>query len=389
MISNSEFEHEPTKPAISNKLIITVVLLSAMCGTVGGAIGATYSLRSRNIAAPITVQQGLYKEESAVIDVVRKTSPAVVSVVISRDLNTLPGFGFGRLEQLPNIQQVGAGTGFFVTSNGLLLTNRHVVADERANYTVVTNDGKTYEARVLARDPVNDLAILQVEIKDAPILPLADSSQLQIGQQVVAIGNSLGQYQNTVTSGIVSGIGRSITAGGRDGSEQLEGVIQTDAAINPGNSGGPLLNLAGQVIGINTAIDQEGQLVGFAIPANDAQRALESYDKTGKIVRPFLGIRYTTITKALAGQQSLPRDYGALILRGSTADDFAVLPGSPADRAGLVENDIILEINGNKITENNTLSRQLKNYKAGDALLLKVFHRSEEKEVRLTLGESS
>ena len=169
---------------------------------------------------------------------------------------------------------------------------------------------------------------------------MSDSSLIQIGQQVVAIGNSLGQYQNTVTTGVVSGIGRSITAGGAGGFESLEGVIQTDAAINPGNSGGPLLNTAGQVVGINTAVDLNGQAVGFAIPSNDAQKALDSFRKLGKIIRPFIGVRYIMITKALAETEALPKDFGALLVRGDSAD-FAVIPGSPADKAGLLENDII------------------------------------------------
>jgi serine protease Do len=347
-----------------------------------------------------TIQHGVYKEDSAIIEAVKQASPAVVSIVISEDINKLqspnngfsPFFGFPTPPRstTPNIQEVGAGSGFFVTKDGLVLTNKHVASIEQASYSVVTTDGKSYPAQVVARDPVDDIAILKIDIQNAPILPLADSNQTQIGQQVVAIGNSLGEYQNTVTHGIVSGIGRTITAGGGaqgQGAEQLEGVIQTDAAINPGNSGGPLLNLAGQVIGINTAVDQQGQLVGFALPSNLAGSALASYQKSGKISRPFLGVRYVIVTPALAESKKLARDYGALIIAGSSGGSAAVVAGSPAEKAGLLENDIILEVNGNKINVNNTLARQLQQYNSGDNITLKIYRNGSEKTINVALGE--
>lgn len=403
---------ETVKTAKYPRVPVAVFLaLSFIFGAVGGAFGGVYMSRLPNLQQAFSKNGGqparqsiVLNEDSAVIDVVKSASPAVVSIVVTKDLNKIPGYGlspfdddpffnffFGGRQQRPsgpNIQQVGAGTGFFVTEDGLILTNKHVVNDEQASYTVLTQDGTKYEAKVLASDPVNDLALVKIDIKNAPKLELADSSQLQVGQRVIAIGNSLGQYQNTVTSGIVSGIGRKITAGGQGELEELSGVIQTDAAINPGNSGGPLLNTAGQVIGINTAIDQQGQLVGFAIPANDARKSLESYQKNGKITRPFLGIRYIMITPELAEGENLPKAYGALILRGTSMTDFAVIPGSPADKAGLVENDIILEVNGKKLDENNSLNNVLKDYQAGDSLDLKVFHKGEEKNINVTLGES-
>jgi serine protease Do len=271
----------------------------------------------------------------------------------------------------------------------LILTNKHVVSNTSASYTVITSDGKKYNAKVLAQDPANDLAIVKIDIQNAPFLKLSDSSQLQVGQHVIAIGNSLGQYQNTVTSGIISGIGRSITAGSdTGGSENLSGVIQTDAAINPGNSGGPLLNIEGTVVGINTAIDQQGQLVGFAIPANEIAKALASYQKNGKITSAFLGVRYIIITDDIATQQNLPRNYGALILRGQNMTDFAVAPGSPADKAGVVENDIILEINGQKIDQDHPLSSLVSDFSPGDTVTLRVYHKGNEEDVKVTLGES-
>lgn len=380
-----------------------VVLLAVFCGFAGGALGAWLVVggpKVRNeagkpaeLAAP---QRIAVAEDSAVVDVVKRAGPAVVSIVISKDISqepisdfSFPFFGFPQQRpSTPDIQPVGAGSGFFVSGDGLILTNRHVVSDERASYTVLTSDGKRHEAKVLARDPVNDLAIIKVEVKDAPKLELADSGKVEIGQRVIAIGYSLGQYQNTVTTGVVSGIGRSIVAGSLEGEEQLEGVIQTDAAINPGNSGGPLLNVAGQVIGINTAIDREGQLVGFAIPSSDAARALESFRKTGRITRPFLGVRYLMVTEVLATAQGLPKDYGALVVRGEQLTDFAVVPGSPADKAGIVENDIILEVNGQRVDPDHTLARLLKPLAPNDTVTLKVYHRGEEKVLTVVLTEA-
>ena len=328
-------------------------------------------------------------EESAVTEVVKDASPAVVSIVISKDVGNIFSF-FGMPQQSgSNIQQVGAGTGFFVSADGLILTNKHVVSDSRAQYTVITTDGKQYEAKVVAQDPSNDLAIVKVEITNAPHLAFSDSNNLELGQHVIAIGNSLGEFQNTVTTGVVSGLSRSIVAGDRTSQEQLEGVIQTDAAINPGNSGGPLLNIAGQVIGVNTAVSEQGQLVGFAIPANDAKVALDSYLRSGKIVRPFLGVRYMMLTQAIADQMNLSRSSGALLTRGSSTADFAVVPGSPADKAGLKEGDIILDINGNAVNEDNTLSSVLKKFKPGDRILVRVFSGDAEKTVPVTLGETN
>ncbi len=408
-----DFKQNQLNGKLGFKFVILALILSLVFGAAGGAVGVIYVLKTpvyqkyfSNLLQTVTNQKITLSEDSAVIDVVKKASPAVVSIVISKDLSKIPGYGinpfyddpffnffYGSQQQpkssAPNIQQIGAGSGFFVSSDGLILTNKHVVSDDSASYTVLTQDGKKFEAKVLAKDPVNDLAIVKIETSNQPFLNLADSASIQIGQRVVAIGNSLGQYQNTVTTGIVSGIGRKITAGNeRGGSENLSGVIQTDAAINPGNSGGPLLNLSGEVIGINTAIDQQGQLVGFAIPANDANKSLTAFKKNGKITRPFLGVRYITLTPEIARQENLPKDYGALILRGQTMTDFAIIPGSPADKAGLVENDIILEINGQKVDEDHLLSDLLKDANVGDTVVLKIYHKGEEKTVSVVLGES-
>ncbi len=387
--------------------LAVVVLASIFAGFLGGFASTTFlssrpglqkSLTSGGLA---TNQKVIYEEDSAIIDVVEKASPAVVSIVVSKDLSQMKRYfsPYGNFfdvyggpqnnqKSAPNIQQVGAGSGFFVSSDGLILTNRHVVADTTATYSIVTNNGKTYDAKVLSRDSRNDLALIKVEISNAPVLPFADSDSVQIGQQVLAIGNSLGQYQNTVTSGIVSGIGRSVVAGDGSDSEQLEGVIQTDAAINPGNSGGPLLNLGGQVIGINTAIDQQGQLVGFAIPAGDAQKAIESFKKSGKISYPFLGVRYLMLDDRIAKAHNLSVTEGALILGGEEVGEDGVLAGSPADKAGFKEKDVIIEVEGHRINSQNSLARELKNYNVGQKLEIKVNREGKEQILTPTLEES-
>ncbi|MDO8582127.1 MAG: trypsin-like peptidase domain-containing protein [bacterium] len=356
-------------------------------------------------------------EDELVTRLVKKVQPSVVSISISKNIQSFSNrtgpnifpfddffeqFGFP--SQIPQQQPqqsepqnpsaggqkqvVGGGTGFIITADGMILTNKHVVSDVEAEYTVTTNDGKSYPAKILAQDPVNDFAVLKIDAKGLSAVTFGDSDSIAIGQTVVAIGNSLAQFPNTVTKGVISGLGRRVTAGDNRGmSEVIEGAIQTDAAINPGNSGGPLVNLHGEVIGINTAVSQAGQLIGFAIPINEAKRAVASVKKAGKIVRPWLGVRYVLVTKELADKNQLTVDYGALVLRGQTQTDFAVIPGSPADKAGLVENDIILEIDGTKIDKDHALSRIVARKNPGDTVTLKVISKGKEKTVKVKLGE--
>jgi serine protease Do len=400
-LNNSE---QPTTPAISNSQL-GIIILALLAGIVGGLFGSLnlaqrpFFQKMFHYNGGMMGQQNLVlNEESSTTNVVKNAGPAVVSIVISKQISQMPNmmfdpFGFfgnnnSQSQNSGELKKVGAGTGFFVSKDGLIVTNKHVVSDDNAQYSVVTNDGKSYEAKVLSKDPVNDIAIIKIDINNAPFLEFSDSSKVELGQHVIAIGNSLGQYQNTVTTGIISGIGRSITAGGAGELEQLDGVIQTDAAINSGNSGGPLLDLSGHVIGINTAADRQGQSIGFALPSNDVKAALDSYNSGGKITRPFLGVRYMMITEAVAKSENLPKDFGALIVRGNTLSDFAVQPGSPADKAGLVENDIILEVNGEKLSEQNSLAKVLKKYKPNDSLSLKVFSKGQEKTVTLIVGET-
>jgi len=318
------------------------------------------------------------EEESATIDVVKKISPSVVS--ITQEGENLDFFG-----QL--FKTTGSGTGFIVESNGLILTNKHVVSDKNAKYSVFMVDGTEYEAKILAIDPSYDLAFLKIEASDLPVVELGDSDSLQVGQKVIAIGNTLGQYQNTVTSGVISGIGRLITAGGGEGLDQetLENVIQTDAAINPGNSGGPLVNLAGQVVSVNTAVDQGGQLIGFSIPINLVKSALQSVIETGKVIRPMIGVRYINITKEFALRNSIKKEKGALVYSGS--GEPAVILGSPAQKAGLKESDIIVKINGSEILPTKSLALLLQQYQVGDKLKLTIFRDEVEFEVEVVLAE--
>lgn len=359
--------------------------------------------------APITAISG--SEEALTIAAVKKVQPAVVSIIIKKSINAIyndtnskfffidPFTGQRISPTTPNQgtngeslqeKEIGGGTGFIVTKDGYIVTNKHVVSDKGATYSVFLSDGKEYKGTLLDSDPLNDLAVLKIDGTNLPTVELSDSSMVEVGQTALAIGNSLNEYRQTVSKGIISGVNRTITASDQSGSsqEQLNGIIQTDAAINPGNSGGPLVNLAGQVIGINTAIDRSGQSIGFAIPINDAKFIIDSIKANGRVVRPQLGVRYMMITKPLAQANSLPRDYGALVSKGGD-NEVAVIPGSAADKAGIVENDIILEINGQKLDDSNQLAKVIQKFKAGETVNLKIYHKGEEKTVAVTLTENT
>lgn len=394
------------------------IIFGGISGAVTGAFSIKYIIpwAERNLNLVLGGENSadsgpgslILAEDSATVSTVEAASPAVVSIIISKkvsvssatgeDIFPFDFFGF----EWPGItvpedsgenaepveQEIGGGTGFIVTPDGLIVTNRHVVSDEEAKYSIVMNDGAKYDAKVQAMDTFFDIAVLKIDAVNLPTLEFGDSDNLKIGQTVIAIGNALSEYSNTVTKGVISGINRRVVAGDNFGqSEVIEEAIQTDAAINPGNSGGPLLDLAGRVIGVNTAVSQRGQLVGFAIPANSVKKIVESVKINGRIVRPWLGVRYVIVDSEMAKENNLAFDYGALVVRGENETEIAIVPGSPADKAGIVENDIILEIDGQRIDEDNTLARLIAKYNPGDEIKLKISHKGEEKEVIVTLEE--
>jgi serine protease Do len=356
--------------------------------------------------------QPLLTQQSLVENVVKKTSPAVVSIIISENVpkyvidpnsqnqqqnpfgNMFPGFPnllFNTPQYIQNgtqKQDIGGGSGFFVSADGLIVTNKHVVDQTGVDYTVFTNDGKSHPATVVAKDPVLDIALIKIDGSGYPYVNLGNSDALQVGQSVVAIGNALGEFRNTVSVGVVSGLSRSITAGdaASGASENLDNVIQTDAAINPGNSGGPLLDLYGNVIGVNVAVAQGSQSIGFALPINTVKSAIDSVKATGKIIRPYLGIRYMQINSEIQQANNLSVDYGALVTSGQNPNNLAVIPGSPADKAGIVENDIILEVNGTKLDSTHDLASVVRQYKVGDTITLTILHKGAQKTVPLTLA---
>lgn len=348
--------------------------------------------------------------EEQVIQTVKKALPAVVSIIVAKDLAALetqgfPFFGMPEelfeeseediLERLPKTDdgkiRVGGGSGFIVDSSGIVLTNKHVVIDKDAEYTVITPDEEKYQARVVARDPINDVAILKVAppAGGLPTLELGDSNKIILGQSVVAIGNALGEFKNTVSVGIVSGLSRLITAvtDMKGNMERLRGLIQTDAAINPGNSGGPLVNLKGEVIGINSAVIFGAQNIGFAIPINKAKEDLEDIKKYGHIRKPFLGVRYLMLNKIIQRKLNLIFDHGSLVLREK--EGRGVIRGSAADLAGLREGDIILEAAGMKLDDKTALEDVLDKMKIGDMIKMRVWRSGKEFDTEAKLGERS
>lgn len=361
---------------------------------------------SGKVIEKILEKQTIFSQEHFVIDVVKKTNPAVVSIIISKEIpkyetyidpnqqqnpfgDLFPGFSFNIPQYRQNgteKKNIGGGSGFFVSADGLIVTNKHVVDQKDVEYTVFTNDGKKHTASVVARDPVLDIALIKIEGSGFPYLSLGNSDNLEIGQNVIAIGNALGEYRNTVSVGVVSGLARSITASNGSGSaEVLDHVIQTDAAINPGNSGGPLLDLSGFVIGVNVAIAQGSQNIGFALPINSVKSAIESVKSIGKIVRPYLGLRYVAINAEMKEKNNLTVDYGILVKAGASVNELAVIPGSPADKAGIMENDIILEVDGVKLDDKTSLASIIRGKSVGQVVNLKILHKGEEKNISVTL----
>lgn len=326
-------------------------------------------------------QKIVMQEGETMADVFKKVSPSTVSIITESPITVNSFFGTN------TALQKGAGSGIIISQDGYILTNKHVVPDGTGKVTVVMADGKQYtDVSIVGRDPLNDIAFLKVAgVKNLPAAELGDSSAVSPGQRVVAIGNALGQFRNSVTAGIISGIGRPVEASdGAGSSEKLENLFQTDAAINPGNSGGPLVTLDGKVIGINTAVAQQAQTIGFAIPINEAKKLVDQVKKDGKIVKPYLGVYYINITPENANVININADHGAYITSSGSAQG-AVIPNSPGDKAGLREHDIILKLNGKDVTQDSTLASQLASFASGDKVTLTVQRSGKQITVQVTL----
>jgi len=329
-----------------------------------------------------------FSEYNQTIKAVKTATPSVVAVLMSKQLSKvkeeIEADMPRSLVDEKGMVKIGGCSGFFVSSGGYILTNRHIVEDEEASYTVVWQN-KTYPCQILARDRITDIAVLKIDGNNFPYLKFADSSQLKLGQTVIAIGNALGEFQNTVSRGIISGLSREIKAEIGESIQEFSGLIQTDAAINPGNSGGPLINLSGKVIGICTAVILGVENIGFAIPVNQAKSILEDIKKYGKVCRPSLGVRYFLIDEEMQKLHHIPFDYGAYIIHETIPGRGGIIPGGLAEKAGLKEGDIILEINNKKITKQSNLSRILAQYKIGDVIKATCWSEQEKKEIEVKL----
>ncbi len=392
MVQNGSAKRRPTGSAKTTHYF-QWLLFSLIGGFVAGVVGSLAVVSSLSQPAPAVV----IEKDAPVVhvpvvrsmstaDIVSAVSPAVVSIAVEDEVSGFGGFQVETDEGEVVKQRVGGGSGFIISSDGLILTNRHVVSSETADFVVILNDGREFQGEVLARDPLNDIALIDIDAKGLPTLSLGDSDAIQIGQTVLAIGNALGEFSNSVTKGIVSGINRRIVAGTGVQSDVIESAIQTDAAINQGNSGGPLLNEGGRVIGINTAVSRDGQSIGFAIPVNTAKVVVDSFQEFGRIVRPWLGVRYVLINPELAELNNIETKNGAVVV-GAGNDVPAVIPGSPAEKAGLLENDVIISINDVVITEQQSPSELIGNRQVGDVVTMVVVRDGEEVTLTATLEE--
>ena len=383
--------------------MVGAVVGGVVAMVMSGAFGFQTSFSVEDIAADDEAMESriieLIEEESATIAVVERVTPAVVSIVVKQERGALESSRGYRYfspysqsdalsdEEASELIEVSSGTGFFVTEDGFLLTNRHVVDTEDASFFVVTSDDQEIEAELIDVDPYQDIAVLRVQGSGFATMTLSDSDTIRIGQTVIAIGNTLSEFRNTVTKGVVSGINRRVTAGSAAQSEVIEEAIQTDAAINPGNSGGPLINLLGEVIGINTAVSYEGESIAFAIPINAAKRAINDVQTYGRIVRPWLGVRYVLVIPEEVGDSNLEYEIGAMVVDGDQPGEYAVFPGSPADASGIVEGDVIVSVNGIALTVEDALAKTLSIYHPEDIITLDILRGGVLESIEVTLAE--
>ena len=356
-----------------------VVVFLTSAGALSGAflLGRNYNANTIDQKRQTVVQEG-----EVIADVAQTVGPSVVSIITEQQA-TVNGY-YGAQKQTSQ----AAGTGLIIDSSGLILTNKHVVPEGTSSVQVVTADGTVYkDAQIIGRDPLNDIAIIKVSNpKDFMAATLGNSDNVRTGQKVIAIGNALGQFQNTVTSGIISGQGRPVEAGTESGgaSEQLTNLFQTDAAINSGNSGGPLLNFNGEVIGINTAIAADAQNIGFAIPINEAKGVVESAKASGTVSRPYIGVKYNSLTSEIAKQLNISITKGAYI----STDPGSVVSGSPADKAGLRGGDVITKVNNTELSSSTSLTSAVGRLKVGESVTLTVIRDGKTQQIKVTLAEA-
>ncbi len=368
---------------VAGAVVVTAILLG------GAAADRVFNIKPLDKLFPReglpqgVIERQVIKEESTVIDVAEKVSPSVVTITVQtpkrRVLELSPFGGLGFREQGGDEQDLA--TGFIVSPDGLIVTNKHVVSESGVKYKVVTKDDKEFEVTKTYRDPVNDLALLKISASGLPTVVLGDSDKLKVGQFVIAIGTALGEFRHTVTTGVISGLGRGITAGSpfEGFVERLDNVIQTDAAINPGNSGGPLLDSSGQAIGVNVAVAQGAQNIGFAIPINVLKASIDQFQKTGEFSRPFFGVQYQIISKEAALLNEVPE--------GAYVRD--VISGSAADKAGIKVNDIITKFGGEKIEQDKGgLAVLVNKHKVGDKVDIEIWRDEKTLTLSATLTEA-
>ncbi len=359
------------------------IFLSSLLTASGLSLAYLIGKKNNNASSIDSSRKTVVKEGEVIADVAQKVGPSVVSVITKQNSTVQSDF-FGTQTRT----QQAAGTGLIIDSSGYILTNKHVVPSGTTNLGIISSDGTEYkDVEIIGRDPMNDLAIIKVKNpKNFAPANLGDSDSVRVGQKVIAIGNALGQFQNTVTSGIVSGIGRPIEASDGSGSttEQLTNLFQTDAAINSGNSGGPLLNYNGEVVGINTAVAADAQNIGFSIPINEAKGIIASVKETGKLSKPFLGVKFLTLSPTTASQVGVSVTSGAFV----DTEAGSVVAGSPADKAGLKPGDIITHINDIELNERTQLTSAIARFKVGDTITLKIIRDGKKIQAKVVLAEA-
>lgn len=385
----------PNKNQIAN-IVLVSVLASAVTGFFSGGIAYSY-INGRYLGGSSEVSRvNISEEQSAIIDLVEKSNESVVSISISkqiplrRQLSPFDYF-FGTPPQeersdLDRQRTIGGGSGFIVSSDGLIVTNKHVVSDPEATYTILFNDGSEAKAEIKALHPTQDLAIVKVDKQNLKPVEFANSDELKVGQTAIAIGNALGEFDNTVSRGVISGLSRSLIASdGQGNSEQLSQVIQTDAAINQGNSGGPLLDINANVIGVNVATAEGAQSIGFAIPSNVVIRMIDDYKQFGKVRVPYIGVRYTMIVPGSSQAKEYGVEQGALIIGDAEAP--AIVPNSPASKAGLRTGDVITAIEGTNLTIKTPLADVISRYTINETIDLSVWRDGKTETISVTLEE--